>query len=53
MAVETKAMVKARQRKRAAAAAVLGAILGLVCNMLPPDYQVACKTVVHICTGGL
>lgn len=51
--VETKAMIKQRTRKHAAAGAVLGVILGLICHALPPSYQVACHTVMKICTGGL
>jgi hypothetical protein len=50
--IETKAMIKQRQRKHAAAGAVLGVILGLICHALPPHYQAACQTVLNICTGG-
>lgn len=53
MTVETKAMIKKRQRKHAAAGAVLGALLGLICHALPPEYQTACHTILKICTGGL
>lgn len=51
--IETKAMLTKRQRKHVAIAGVLGAILGLICHALPPEYQVACHTVLKICTGGL
>lgn len=51
--VETRAMIKKRQRKHAAAGVVLGVVLGLICHALPPDYRVACETVLKICTGGL
>lgn len=53
MTVETKAMIKKRQMKRAARVALIGAVLALVCRMLPPEYHGPCETIVHICTGGL
>ena len=53
MNVETKEMIRKRQMKRAAKAAVLGAILALLCRALPAEYQGPCETVIKICTGGL
>jgi hypothetical protein len=50
---ETKEMIRKRKLKRAAKAAVLGAVLALICRALPPEYQVACETVISLCTGGL
>ncbi len=44
---------KKKLRRKTLLAAALGALLGLVCNLLPPEYQVGCKTVLKICTGGL
>jgi len=36
-------------RKRAM---ILGALLALVCQMLPPDYHAVCKAVAKVCTAG-
>ena len=51
--INTKAMTKQQKRKHAAAAALLGAILAIICHALPHEYRVACETVMKICTGGL
>lgn len=53
MTVETKAMLRKRQMKRAVKAAIIGAILALVCRALPLEYQGPCETVLKICTGSL
>lgn len=31
---------------------VAGVLLGLLCGLLPHDWQAPCRTVVNICTGG-
>lgn len=49
--IETPEMIKKRKARQAALAAVLGAILALVCHALPDEYQSPCRVVVHICTG--
>ncbi len=51
--IETKEMARRRKVHKAVKAALLGAVLALVCRALPPDYQGPCETVVKICTGGL
>lgn len=53
MTVETKTMARKRKAKHAAVAAVVGAILALLCRALPPEYQGPCETVLKICTGHL
>lgn len=53
MSIETKEMVRKRKLKKAAKAALLGALLALVCRMLPAEYRGPCETVVKICSGGL
>ncbi len=40
-------------KKAAKWGAVLGFVLSLLCQYAPPDYRVACETVVKLCTGGL
>ena len=52
MTVETKEMIRKRQMKKAVRAAIIGAILALVCRALPSEYQGPCETVLKICTGG-
>lgn len=39
--------------KKAAKAALIGAVLALLCRALPPEYQGPCETVLKLCTGGL
>lgn len=34
-------------------ALVAGAVLALVCKMLPEDYQGPCATIAQVCSGGL
>lgn len=34
-------------------AAALGAVLGLFCNLLPPDYRVVCNAIADVCTLGM
>ncbi len=51
--VETKAMIRKHQVKQAGKAAIIGAVLALLCRMLPPEYHGPCETVIKICTGGL
>lgn len=53
MAVETKTVVRRRQIKSIGKAAVLGVVLGLLCNLLPPEYRVACEVIVKLCSGGI
>ena len=53
MTVETKAMIRKRKLKKVAKAALIGALLALVCRALPLEYQGPCETVVKLCTGGL
>lgn len=53
MTVETKEMVRKRKLKQAVKAALLGALLALVCRMLPDEYRGPCETVVKLCSGGL
>lgn len=53
MTVETKSIVRKRQMKKAAKAAIIGAVLALLCRALPPEYQGPCETVIKLCTGGL
>ncbi len=52
MTVETKEMARRRKMKHAAATAIFGAILALVCRALPPEYQGPCETIIKICSGG-
>lgn len=33
--------------------ALVGALLGLACSLLPPEYRAVCQAVANICTGGL
>lgn len=33
-------------------AAILGAVLGIVCQFLPERYQVLCRDIAHLCTLG-
>jgi hypothetical protein len=42
---------KKRRAKRIAIGA--GLVLGLLCNLLPSDYQAACHALANLCTGGL
>lgn len=49
--VETKEMIRKRQIKRATRAAIIGAVLALLCRALPPEYHGPCETVIKICTG--
>lgn len=51
--VETKAMERKRHAKQAAKAALLGALLALLCRALPPQYQGPCETIIKVCTGHL
>ena len=51
-AIETKAMERKRKLKKAAKAALIGAVLALVCRVLPADYRGPCETVIKICSGG-
>lgn len=53
MPVETKAMLRKRQLKKAGKAALIGAALALLCRALPSEYQGPCEIVVKLCTGGL
>lgn len=32
---------------------ILGALLGLLCRCLPPDYAGPCETLANLCSGGL
>ena len=51
----TKADIRAARRRLMKYAAATGVLLGLVCNSLPPRYQVICNTVSSIassCGGG-
>jgi hypothetical protein len=51
--VETKALERQRKLKRAAKAAVIGAILALACRALPVEYQHPCEVIIKVCTGNL
>lgn len=51
--LETKEMVRKRNAKRALKAALLGALLALLCRALPAEYQGPCETVIKVCTGHL
>lgn len=42
---------KKKDKRRRLIAAGLGFVLGMVCNLAPPEYHVACETVISICTG--
>lgn len=53
MNIETKALARRQKLKKAARAAILGAVLALICRALPPEYQTPCETVIKLCTGGL
>ncbi len=53
MPVETKEALRKRQLKKVVKAAVIGAVLALVCRALPTEYQGPCETVIKICSGGL
>ena len=47
--------IRAARRRLMKYAAVIGVLLGLVCNSLPPQYQALCNTVSSIassCGGG-
>ena len=39
-------------RKLARYAAWIGAILALVCHLVPPHYRAACEALAAICRGG-
>lgn len=39
-------------RKLARWSATVGAILAVVCHLLPPQYRVVCTTLANFCTGG-
>lgn len=51
--VETKAMARKRNAKRAVKAAIFGALLALLCRALPTEYRGPCETVIKVCTGHL
>lgn len=38
-------------KKWAKYAALIGLVLGVVCNVIPPKYQTVCKTIANLCTG--
>lgn len=40
------------KRRRIALAALLGAVLALICPHVPHDYQAACNLLATICSGG-
>lgn len=40
-------------KRRMRYAAIAGAVLGLVCTLLPPEYQTVCSAIVSVCTGGI
>lgn len=44
---------KRRLRRRARYYAMAGVLAGLLCNLLPPEYQAACHALANICTGGI
>lgn len=46
-------MTKEQEKKLLRRVALAGAILGMLCHFLPPEYQVACRFVSNACTGGL
>lgn len=41
------------QKQAAKYAAVLGIILAIVCNSVPPEYRAVCHALAQVCTGGL
>ncbi len=43
--LEKRAATKVRRKRLAKGAAIAGALLGLVCHFVPPDYQAACSAV--------
>lgn len=43
---------KATLRKWRRRAVIIGVVLGLVCKMLPPDYQAPCAAIAKLCTFG-
>ncbi len=51
MPIETPEMRRAKRIKHAIRAALIGAVLALVCHALPADYQGPCVTVIKACTG--
>jgi hypothetical protein len=52
MKITTPEERRARKRKHAIRAAVLGFVLALICHALPHEYQTPCATVIKLCTGG-
>lgn len=52
MKPDEKALARRKTRQRIIAALV-GVVLGLTCQALPPDYQKPCQAIIQLCTGGL
>lgn len=48
-----KIVIDEKTKKWAKRAAIFGAVLALVCHLLPPDYRAVCDVVATICRGGL
>lgn len=40
-------------KKWARRAGAFGAVLALICNHLPTDYQVVCNAIARVCTLGM
>lgn len=41
------------QKKWLRRLAIVGIILGMICEMLPERYRTVCKTIANACSGGL
>ena len=40
-------------KKTARRGVIVGAILAIVCHIVPPDYRALCDAVATICSGGM
>ncbi len=41
------------RKKIAKRAALIGAVLAIICNLLPHEYRAVCHAIAQVCTGGL
>jgi hypothetical protein len=47
---EEKANEKALAKRVTRYAALIGLVLAMLCNLLPPDHRALCQTIVALCT---
>lgn len=45
-------MTKEDRKKWYKRALLAGAVLGLFCNLLPPEYRAVCKAIADVCSAG-